>query len=177
MINRTLETLEKLPEDRIHEIADFADYVLKKHEEQLLQSGIETLVSESDSFTFLHDDEDLYDENDQKKSTDGERGHRSHSNSFTDLSGRKKRPALISIAGSLDVTVSFISTQLHWQEPTDFLLQPDPTNGLKKASLVRTSKIATNDKSLVIGKLGNITSNQIEDLDKKLTQLFNLDIK
>ncbi len=67
LINRTIETLEKLPEDKIHEIADFADFVLKKHEEQILQKGIETMVSESDSFAFLHDEEDLYDENDLKE--------------------------------------------------------------------------------------------------------------
>lgn len=67
LINRTVATLEKLPEDKIHEIADFADFVLKKHEEQILQRGIETMVSESDSFAFLHDEEDLYDENDLKE--------------------------------------------------------------------------------------------------------------
>ena len=62
LINKTLETLEKLPEDKIHQVADFADYVLKKHEEQILQKGIEVLVSRSDSFSFLDDEEDLYDE-------------------------------------------------------------------------------------------------------------------
>lgn len=67
LISRTIKTLEKLPEDKIHEIADFADFVLKKYEEQTLQRGIETLVSESDSFAFLHDEEDLYDERDLKE--------------------------------------------------------------------------------------------------------------
>lgn len=67
LIKRTIETLEKLPEDKIYEIADFADFVLKKHEEQILQKGIETIVNESDSFAFLHDEEDLYDENDLKE--------------------------------------------------------------------------------------------------------------
>jgi hypothetical protein len=67
LINKTLETLEKLPEDKIHQVADFADYVLKKHEEQTLQKGIEVLVSRSDSFSFLHDEEDLYDESDLKE--------------------------------------------------------------------------------------------------------------
>lgn len=67
LINRTIETLEKLPEDKIHEIADFADFVLKKYEEKTLQRGIETLASESDSFAFLQDEEDLYDENDLKE--------------------------------------------------------------------------------------------------------------
>jgi len=67
LITRTVETLEKLPEDKIHEIADFADFVLKKYEENILQKGIESLVSESDSFAFLHDEEDLYDESDLKE--------------------------------------------------------------------------------------------------------------
>ena len=64
LINRTVETLEKLPENKIHEIADF---VLKKYEEQILQKGIETIISESTSFAFLHDEEDLYDESDLKE--------------------------------------------------------------------------------------------------------------
>lgn len=67
LISRTIKTLEKLPEERIHEIADFADFVLNKYEEQTLQRGIETLVSESDSFAFLHNEEDLYDERDLKE--------------------------------------------------------------------------------------------------------------
>ena len=91
---------------------------------------------------------------------------------FTDLTGSKKRPALILLSGSLDVTVSFISTQLHWQEPTDLLLQPNATNGLKKPSLIRIGKIATVDKALMIGRLGSINAKQVEELDKKLIQLF-----
>lgn len=35
---------------------------------------------------------------------------------FTDLSGSKKRPAVTLISGRLDLTVSFISTQLHWEQ-------------------------------------------------------------
>lgn len=96
---------------------------------------------------------------------------------FTDLTGSKKRPILLLIVGNLDVTVNFISTQLHWQEPTDLLLQPNVMNGLKKPSLIRISKIATIDKTLVIGKLGNIDSKQIEDVDKKLIQLFDIKIE
>lgn len=93
---------------------------------------------------------------------------------FTDLTGSKKRPALVLLSGNLDVAVSFISTQLHWQEPTDLLLQPNSTNGLKKPSLIRIGKIATIDKALVIGKLGNIEAKEIEELDKKLIQLFDI---
>ena len=63
---------------------------------------------------------------------------------------------------------------MHWQEPTDLLLQPNSTNGLNKPSLVRICKIATIDKALLIGKLGNIDDKEIEELDKKLIQLFDI---
>lgn len=93
---------------------------------------------------------------------------------FTDLTGSKKRPALVLVSGELDVTVSFISSQLHWQEPTDLLLQTDKSNGLKKPSLVRLSKLATIDKSLVIGRIGTISEPELEELDKKLLQTFRI---
>jgi len=60
---------------------------------------------------------------------------------FTDLSGNTLRPALILAETSLDITVSFITTQLQWQELPDILLQPSLINGIKKASLIRLSKI------------------------------------
>ncbi|MEX0811248.1 MAG: type II toxin-antitoxin system PemK/MazF family toxin [Chitinophagales bacterium] len=65
---------------------------------------------------------------------------------FTDLSGSKIRPALVLANGKLDITVTFISTQLKWKEETDVLLKPSKKNGLKKDSLIRLSKIATIDK-------------------------------
>lgn len=40
---------------------------------------------------------------------------------FSDLSGNKKRPALVLVGRELDITVAFISTQLKWKEPTDIL--------------------------------------------------------
>ena len=67
LINQTMETLQKLPEDRITEVAELAEFILKKHDEQILQKGIEKLVSESKSFAFLHDEEDLYTVEDLKE--------------------------------------------------------------------------------------------------------------
>jgi len=95
---------------------------------------------------------------------------------FTDLTGSKKRPALLLVVGKSDVTASFISTQLHWQEPTDLVLQPTSVNGLKKPSLVRVGKIATLDQKLVLGKLGNLDAKVLEELDKKLIQFFSIQI-
>jgi mRNA interferase MazF len=91
---------------------------------------------------------------------------------FTDLSGTKLRPALILIETSLDITVSFITTQLQWQESTDIVLQPNSGNGIKRTSLVRLSKLATIDRSLIIGSIGAIDNTQIIDLKLKL--LFQL---
>jgi len=46
---------------------------------------------------------------------------------FTDLSGTKLRPAVILAETGSDVTVSFITTQLQWQEPTDLIFK-SPSN-------------------------------------------------
>lgn len=64
---------------------------------------------------------------------------------FTDLSGSKLRPAVVLIDHSPDITVSFITAQVQRQEPTDVQLMPESSNGLKRQSLLRTSKIATLD--------------------------------
>lgn len=67
LINRTVETLEKLPKDKVLEVADYADFIFKKYEEKILQKGLENLVNHSKSFAFLLDEEDLYDESDLKE--------------------------------------------------------------------------------------------------------------
>ena len=59
LINKTQETLSKLPQDKIQEINDFADYILNKYEEETLQKGVEKLMSNSKSFDFLKDEEDI----------------------------------------------------------------------------------------------------------------------
>lgn len=93
---------------------------------------------------------------------------------FTDLSGSKLRPAVVLTDTSLDLTVCFITTQVGWQESTDVLLTASATNGLKKQSLVRTSKIATLDKSLAKGLLGRLKHTELTELNSKLKILFQL---
>lgn len=94
---------------------------------------------------------------------------------FSDLTGNKNRPALILVESELDVTVAFISTQIHWKEETDILLQPGKENGLKKESLVRLSKLATLDKDLVLGRLGHLDALAIKIMNKNLKALLKLD--
>ncbi len=93
---------------------------------------------------------------------------------FTDLSGSKLRPAVLLTDNLFDTTVCFITTQLHWQEPTDVQLLPTTLNGLRKQSLIRTSKIATLDKTLAKGLLGKLTSEELAYLDHKLKTLLQL---
>jgi len=93
---------------------------------------------------------------------------------FTDLSGTKLRPAVVLADTSLDLTVCFITTQLGFQEKTDILLQPSQTNGLRRQSLIRPSKIATLDKSLAKGLLGRLSQAEIGQLNTNLKLLFQI---
>jgi mRNA interferase MazF len=93
---------------------------------------------------------------------------------FTDLTGSKLRPAVILADSTLDLTVCFVTTQLEWQEATDVQLMPNSSNGLRKQSLIRTSKIATLDKTLAKGLLGRLTSTELADLNDKLKKLLRL---
>jgi len=67
LVDQALKTINQLPEEKISEVIDFASFVLKRYEESQLQEGIERLVETSDTFAFLHDDEDLYTLNDFKE--------------------------------------------------------------------------------------------------------------
>jgi len=66
VIENTISTLSKLPIDKAEEVADFADFVLRKHEDSVLQEGIDQIGGESEVFTFLADEEDLYTRDDLK---------------------------------------------------------------------------------------------------------------
>jgi mRNA interferase MazF len=93
---------------------------------------------------------------------------------FTDLSGRKNRPAVILIESGKDVTVSFITSQLKWEEQYDLVLQPSKENGLKQVSLLKLSKIATLDKEILIGRLGSLSSRELMQMNEKLVQILQL---
>lgn len=93
---------------------------------------------------------------------------------FTDLTGSKLRPAIVLTETVRDTTVCFITSQMNWQEQTDLVLNLNDQNGIKKQSLVRTSKIATVDKTFVQGLLGRLNANEITDLNNKLKIIFQL---
>ena len=67
LVEQVLQTVEQLPEEKISEVVDFVSYMLKKHEESVLQKGIQQLVENSNAFAFLKDEEDLYTLDDLKE--------------------------------------------------------------------------------------------------------------
>ena len=93
---------------------------------------------------------------------------------FTDLTSSKLRPAIILISTDYDVTVSFITTQLKWINSTDIQIKPSNKNGIKKESIIKLSKIATIDKALALGKIGELDQLTLLDLNIKLKILLQL---
>ena len=60
LIDNTINKISQLPETKIQEVNDFADFLLSKTEAKILQEGIQRMVAESKSFDYLKDEEDLY---------------------------------------------------------------------------------------------------------------------
>ena len=67
IIQKTVNAINQLPEDKAEEISDFADFISKRYEEHLLITGIQQLTSDSQTFDFLKDEENLYTEADLKE--------------------------------------------------------------------------------------------------------------
>jgi mRNA interferase MazF len=100
---------------------------------------------------------------------------------FSDLSDAKPRPAVILWVNptGIDVTLCAITSQnvdqLSLEDipifPTDpeFLL-----TGLRVPSKIRTTRIATLTKQLVIRRFGKLGTQQIQQLNQKLTEILEL---
>ncbi|NEW81286.1 MAG: hypothetical protein GZ094_02820 [Mariniphaga sp.] len=67
LIDNTFNKIRQLPDARIKEINDFADFLLSKIDDKIIQEGIHKLTSESKAFEFLKDMDDLYTLNDLKE--------------------------------------------------------------------------------------------------------------
>jgi len=67
IIERTIQIINQLPEDKVLEIADFADFIIKKYEEQLLTDNIQKVVVESEAFNFLNEEDSIYSVSDLKE--------------------------------------------------------------------------------------------------------------
>lgn len=67
LIKKTVDSLSKLPDQKIKEVADFADFLLSKIDDQITVEGIQKIATESKTFAFLEDEEDIYTVEDLKE--------------------------------------------------------------------------------------------------------------
>ena len=95
---------------------------------------------------------------------------------YTDLSGAKLRPVLMLRQASArfdDWLVCMVSSKLHqaesgfneWINPTD---ADFATTGLKVPSVLRLSRLAVLDGSLLVGSLGSISDERLEGVRRRL---------
>lgn len=68
ILNSTIDKISGLPENKLEEVSNFVDFLLRKIENNNLSTGIKKLSAESKSLSFLYNEEDLYDESDILKS-------------------------------------------------------------------------------------------------------------
>ncbi len=73
IIEKTLKAISLLPENKAEEISDFADFVIKKYEDQKLTDAIHQIVTDSNTFAFLESEEELYTVADLKEVYNGKR--------------------------------------------------------------------------------------------------------
>ena len=99
---------------------------------------------------------------------------------FTDLSGSKRRPAVVLAAYPPDVIVAFISSVVPTvPEPYDLLLLPSSpffaATGLKKASVLRLRKLATLERLLITRLLGKLDAALLTGVDEALIASLGID--
>jgi len=66
-IKDTIDKINRLPDSRLSEVEDFVDFLLSKIDDSILNEGIQKLTSDSKSFEYLKNEEDLYSVNDLKE--------------------------------------------------------------------------------------------------------------
>lgn len=100
---------------------------------------------------------------------------------FTDLSQKKLRPALVLWASSTidEITICFISSQNVFSLSLDeFALNAsDPEfyrTGLKVSSKVRVTRIVSLEQRLILRRLGELGSQQMQELNATIIQAFQL---
>jgi len=67
LIEKVLTKIKMLPEEKIKEVDNFADFLLNKIDDRIVTEGIQKIVSESKAFEFLNEEEELYSVNDLKE--------------------------------------------------------------------------------------------------------------
>lgn len=93
---------------------------------------------------------------------------------FTNLAATRVRPALILISSDIYVTVSYITTQSEFKDEACIEIQPSSNNGMNETFFVCLNKLASIDKSLVLGKIGSLEMHNIDAIDQKLRYILQI---
>ena len=94
---------------------------------------------------------------------------------LTDLSGQKIRPALIlCVSRGEDCIVAFISSVKRKKSAFDVSVKATRANGLKVNSIIKTDKLATLQRKIVLGELGTLERASLVAVDTSLRKLFKL---
>jgi mRNA interferase MazF len=90
----------------------------------------------------------------------------------TDLSAKKTRPVVV-VSGNdyhasrPDLLVAYITSQISFVGPLDYLLTDWAAAGLMKPSLVRP-KLATLEPTLIVHRPGRLTATDLAEVDRRL---------
>lgn len=94
---------------------------------------------------------------------------------FTDLSGAKVRPALVisTEAMKLDIILAFISSKQK-QGQYNVSVTPSKLNGLKASSTITCNKVATLERTVMLGEIGNVEKEVLAQVKSTLGIIFGL---
>ena len=67
LISDTIKKISQLPDAKIVELNDFADFLLSKLDDRIIVEDIQKLTSDSKSFEYLNDEEVIYSVEDLKE--------------------------------------------------------------------------------------------------------------
>jgi len=98
---------------------------------------------------------------------------------FTNLKTLKRRPALILLERKKDIVVSFISSRIpHYVGKFHILVKKTHKefnqSGLKVDSVIYLDKLATINKNLIIGELGEIGKKLKSRVNRNFKKIYHL---
>ena len=67
ILQKAIEDLAKLPDHKLQEASDFVEFLLGRIENGTVTKGIQKITSDSNSFSFLNEEEALYTVSDLKE--------------------------------------------------------------------------------------------------------------
>ena len=67
LLKRTAKSMEKLSDMKLREVSDYVEFLVKRSENSQLNHEIASTASQSQAFSFLEDEEDVYADSDLKE--------------------------------------------------------------------------------------------------------------